>query len=603
MELTARFLRVDVSRRLQGGCSRKEFAKFVESAAAGCYERHMEFRILGSLQVLDGGRELPVAAGKLRALLAVLLVHANRPVSEDVLIEALWGEKASAKAADNLHVLVSRLRRALGGERIVREGGGYAVRVGEDELDLGRFEQLRREAKPHEALELWRGPPLAEFTYQPWAEGEIRRLEELRLLALEERIEADLASGRHPELVGELHGLVTENPLREELRRQLILALYRSGRQAEALEAYRAARRTLDEELGLEPSPALRELERAVLQQDSSLDAPRRPVSAAADMRRRRGALVAAAAAALAFGGAAVAVVLLDRGEGDRRASAAPLPRATTTAKPKPVRAARERPRTSTTRVVVIRERPKEKQKAIPRRRTTQPAPQSVPRAPLPRPTARAQKTPTPPPPAEPKPTVVPTRLADNFDDGVRNGSFWHQIVTGTGITLTERNGRLEVEFAPDGAAGGEYNVLGAHYGTQCRFLGNFDARVDYELLEWPATNGVLVQLNAWFTRRGAVAVGRQSQAWDEEYVTWADPRSNSRPTLDNRGSLRIRRVGSIISTHYKSGRQWLSLGSARTDEAPMIGVQAMTRDEWFADRPVRVAFDNFSMTATQSVC
>ena len=554
--------------------------------------------------MLDGDREIPVSGGKLRALLAILLVHANRAVSEDALIEALWGDAATRRSADNLHVLVSRLRKTLGSDRVVRDGGGYLIRVEDDELDLTRFEALRAESKPHEALALWHGPPLADFTYEQWSVGEIRRLDELRLLAVEERIEADLGGGRHAELVGELQALVAEHPLREEFRRQLILALYRSGRQAEALEAYRAAHRMLNEELGLEPSPALRELEQAVLRQDPELEAPRRlvPAFAGATAPRRR-ALTAAAAAALAFAGAATAFALVDRNDESHAAAAAQrrAPRPPSTGGPAPnVRSV------TTTRLVVLRERTTRTRPSRPPRTTTSEPPPPAPQPPPPsqqRSRRRPKNIPPPPTHPQPQPESAAERFTDNFDDGVRNGAFWHQIVTGTGITLTERNGRLEVEFASDGLAGGEFHVLGAHYGTQCRFVGDFDAHVDYELLDWPMPNGVAVQLNAWFTRRGAVSVGRQSQTWDEEYVTWADARGNSRPTLDTRGSLRIRRVDGTISTHYKSGRQWLSLGAARTTEAPMLAIQAMTTDETFGHKPVRVAFDNFALVADQPVC
>ena len=565
----------------------------------------MEFRILGNLHVLDGDREIAVSGGKLRALLANLLVHANRAVSEDALIEVLWGDGATSRSADNLHVLVSRLRKTIASDRVVRVGGGYLIRVNGGELDLTRFEALRAEGKPHAALELWHGPPLADFTYEQWSVGEIRRLEELRLVTVEERIEADLEAGRHAELVGELQGLVAEYPLREEFRRQLILALYRSGRQAEALEAYRDAHRMLDEELGLEPSPALRELEQAVLRQDPELEAPRRfmPALGAAAAPRRR-LLSAVAAAALAFAGAATAFALVDRNDASRGTAAAaqlPVSRPSSTGEVEP------NVRPVTTRLIVVQERTKHTGPSRPPRTPTSEPPPPAPQPPAPPPQQPYRPRPKniPPPPAQPRPEPksAPERFTDNFDDGMRNGAFWHQILTGTGISLNERNGRLEVEFTADGLAGGDFHVLGAHYGTQCRYLGDFDARIDYELLDWPIPNGVVVQLNAWFTRRGSVSIGRQSQTWDEEYVTWADPRGNSRPTLDSRGSLRIRRVDGTISTHYKSGTQWLSLGSARTTEAPMLAIQAMTTDETFGHKPVRVAFDNFVLVADQPVC
>jgi DNA-binding SARP family transcriptional activator/tetratricopeptide (TPR) repeat protein len=242
----------------------------------------MEFRILGPLEVLDEERALDVAGPKQRALLAVLLMNANQVVSKDSLIDSLWGAEPPATASKAIQVYVSQLRRVLGKKRLETTAPGYLLRVHDEELDLHRFKALREQAKDtdaktaaallHEALALWHGPPLGEFAYDGFAGLEIARLEELRLACLEERIEADLALGRSSELVGELEGLVAEHPLRELLRGQLMLALYRSGRQAEALEAYQDARRVLVGELGIQPGKSLRELEKAILQQDPSVD-------------------------------------------------------------------------------------------------------------------------------------------------------------------------------------------------------------------------------------------------------------------------------------------------------------------------------------------
>jgi predicted ATPase/DNA-binding SARP family transcriptional activator len=250
----------------------------------------MDFRILGPLEVDEPGRAIPLVAGRQRSLLAMLLVHANEPVSTDALIEELWGEHAPSSPRKALQIQVSRLRKALGDRstRVVTRPNGYLLHVEPGELDLDRCERLagqgrealttddpRRAAERlREALALWRGPPLADFAYEAFAQSEIGRLEELRLALLEDRIEADLGCGRHAELVGELEALVAEHPLRERLRRQLVLALYRGGRQADALEAYRNARVVLDEELGLEPTPELRELEQAILIHDPGLRAP-----------------------------------------------------------------------------------------------------------------------------------------------------------------------------------------------------------------------------------------------------------------------------------------------------------------------------------------
>jgi DNA-binding SARP family transcriptional activator/tetratricopeptide (TPR) repeat protein len=242
----------------------------------------MEFRLLGPLEVLERDRSLVLGGRKQRALLALLLLHANNAVSRERLIDELWGDAAPATVDKSIHVYVSRLRRQLGDGRLVTRAPGYMLRLDPSESDLGRFERLVAEAggahpaaaaqKLREALSLWRGPPLADLAYEPCLQGEILRLTEVRLSALEQRIEADLATGRHAALVGELEALVAEQPLRERLRCQLMLALYRCGRQAEALEVYRETRQALVEQLGIEPSRALRELERAILEQDRSLD-------------------------------------------------------------------------------------------------------------------------------------------------------------------------------------------------------------------------------------------------------------------------------------------------------------------------------------------
>ena len=247
----------------------------------------MEFRILGPLEVWDGGGEVSLGGPKPRALLAGLLLHPNEVVPTDRLIDELWGEDSPEDAAAALRVNVSRLRKALPQDVLTTRSPGYIVRVEPDELDLHRFERLAGEGRNllargltadaserlREALSLWRGPALADFAYESFAQAAIARLEEIRLTAVELRIEADLALGRHDELVGELESLVAEHPLRERLRRYLMTALYRSGRQAEALDAYQEARRALVDELGIDPSPALQELERAILRQDPSLDA------------------------------------------------------------------------------------------------------------------------------------------------------------------------------------------------------------------------------------------------------------------------------------------------------------------------------------------
>jgi DNA-binding SARP family transcriptional activator len=245
----------------------------------------VEFRILGPLEVVEGDRQVALKGSRLRALLVLLLTSANEVVSSDRLIDELWGEEPPRAAANALQYHVSQLRKALAEEdRIVTRGPGYLIRVDQNELDLLRFEQLgadARDAEPEdaarllrEALALWRGAPLADLANESAARAEIGRLEELRVAALERRIDADLALGRRAELVGELEALAREHPYRETLRAQLMLALYGSGRQADALEVYRETRRLLRDELGLEPGHAIQRLEQAILRQDPALDSP-----------------------------------------------------------------------------------------------------------------------------------------------------------------------------------------------------------------------------------------------------------------------------------------------------------------------------------------
>ncbi len=254
-------------------------------------DRQIEFRVLGPLEVLARGEPVPLPAAKPRALLALLLLRANEIVSADTLIERLWGGRAPATAANTLQVYVSQLRKALaaaGDDLLVTRAPGYLLRVTPDALDLARFERLATEGRValeedrfaeasallRAALELWRGEPLSDLTLEEVAPPEIAWLDELRLIALENRVDADLALRRHAELVHELEALVARHPLRERPRAQLMLALYRSGRQAEALEEYRRARQTLDDELGLEPGAELQRLERAILTHDPALAAP-----------------------------------------------------------------------------------------------------------------------------------------------------------------------------------------------------------------------------------------------------------------------------------------------------------------------------------------
>jgi DNA-binding SARP family transcriptional activator len=243
-----------------------------------------DFRILGPLEVFDATGPLLLGGQKQRAVLTLLLLEPGRVVSTDRLVDALWGERPPRTAGTSLQNFISQLRRLLGPEILETKPPGYRLRVRPGEIDLDRFrtllEQSRAKGPPErarklrEALALWRGPPLADFAFEEFAQPHITHLEELRLATLEERAQADLDEGHHTELVGELEALVEHHPMRERLRGHYMVALYRSGRQAEALRTYQEGRRFLVDQLGIEPSRDLQQLHGAILRQDITLQAP-----------------------------------------------------------------------------------------------------------------------------------------------------------------------------------------------------------------------------------------------------------------------------------------------------------------------------------------
>jgi YVTN family beta-propeller protein len=323
----------------------------------------MDFRILGHLEVSNEGDPVRLGGSKQRALLAMLLVHANEPVSVDTLADELWSDDPPDRAAKNIQVQISRLRKVLEGEHHQPDGpnGGansivltrphsYLIRVESEQLDLHRFQRLLAEgtealaadaplgaeAKLLEALELWRGPPLADFSFESFAQAAIAHMDELHLAAIELLFTAQLELGHHADVIGPLGTLVADHPYRERLLEQLMLSLYRSGRQADALAAYQAARHALVDELGIEPGADLRQLEAKILTQDPALDLPKalpatprappaEPPPAASPRRlpgtgsRRMLALVAVAVLA---GLSTVAVLLLTGGGGQTAAAA-----------------------------------------------------------------------------------------------------------------------------------------------------------------------------------------------------------------------------------------------------------------------------------------
>ena len=279
---------------------------------------------MDQVEAIEQGRSLPLGAHKQRALLTLLLVHKGEVVSAERLIDELWGGEPPQAAAKSLQVYVSQLRKVLGSGVLETRGRGYVLEVADEQLDSQRFERLLDRGRElvaagdpqtatatlNDALGLWRGPPLDDVRYEDFAQPEIARLEELHQAVLEERADAELALGRHAELLPDLEALVRQYPLRERLRAQLMQALYQSGRQTEALAVYEDGRRVLGEEFGLEPSRELQDLQRAILTQDPQLDAPPRKDRAAARTARRRKLIASVGACLLAAVGVAVAIGL-----------------------------------------------------------------------------------------------------------------------------------------------------------------------------------------------------------------------------------------------------------------------------------------------------
>ena len=268
----------------------------------------MDLLLLGPIEVRLDDRSISIGARKQRAVLAMLALELGRTVSADRLVEGLWGERAPPSAPKLVQLYVSHLRKLLDGNgaRIVTRGRGYELRLVDGEVDAVRFERLIEQARPREALALWRSEPLADVADEPFAAAEIRRLEELRARAAELAIEGDLAAGRHGDVIAELDALIDQYPLRERLHAQRVLALYRAGRQAEALEAYRRARALLVEQIGVEPGPELQQLHAAVLAQDPTLALGGRaapPSEPGVDRARRRYRVLLATGALLLFGG------------------------------------------------------------------------------------------------------------------------------------------------------------------------------------------------------------------------------------------------------------------------------------------------------------
>lgn len=591
----------------------------------------MEIRILGSLEVWDGPRQIEIGGPKRRALLGLLVLHANEVVGKERLIDELWGEDAPRTAAASLHNHISRLRKSLGPDRLRTRAWGYALRVEPNEVDLQRFERLVADAEPlpakersarlAEALGLWRGPALADLTYEPALSQEAARLEELRLTALETRLDADLEIGRSTGLVPELEALIAKHPLRERLRGQLILALYRDGRQAEALEVYRETRRLLADELGLEPSPALRELERAILLQDPNLvPAPREETSNLEPVRSRwrwpRSPFVAVAALLLLAGGGLATALTLGHSGASYDAQAARVPPIDTFSPQTVSSSSTGETSNRSTSQGQPATKPKANSSLIARHigeglttlQAHRPATHSA-RGPQDRhDTVRPSTRGTKPKPAKTH-TSVPTTfwLADNFNDPVVDYGLWNVNGHGTGVQAAERNGRLEFSVLPDVTTDGVYGA-DQHYGTNCRLTGNFDAEVDYTLLSWPASDGASVTFGAWFPPLPGVLwsisrLGQPAGGGSEAYVSSIGSSTGWVQTGDSSGELRINRVRGVLTTYYRFQRSWVKLASGYEPGPAGLVLLFGTNGDQFGHQAASAAFDNFHATATSVDC
>jgi DNA-binding SARP family transcriptional activator len=573
----------------------------------------VEFRILGSLQVLDGDTPVEVTGAKQRAVLALLIVRANEVVGSERLIDELWGEQAPRNAAAALYSHVSRLRKALGPEVLARREWGYVLRTPPESIDLHRFEVLLSEAeqlpakerarKLTEALALWRGPPLAGLESEVGLQREIARLEELRVETIERRIDADLEIGRNSELVGELEMLIAEQPLREHLRWQLILSLYRAGRQAEGLEVYRETRRVLAEELGLDPSPELRELEKAILRQDPSLATtatparePRAPQEQATS-RPGYGWLLSSllGLAVLASGvTAAIALVRSDK-PGRTTAGSGTLVIITKAApasitKPATVRTTHHSrtkahlparpPTTSTTPVTTATPRPTSPPTTNSHATTTARPPKTTTKQPTPPP---ATTMPRPPTTTTTTPKTPPklVTISDTFGSDFLDPLIWGGTVLSDGnVSIVETGGQLQITVGAQAQpllehySWGDSRRIDVHVGTACSFPGDFDMRVDYTLPEWPVGDGVIAFLGS---ADAGGAVGRQSVPSGDEYQGWIWPNGNlgNAPLPDSSGTLRIARVNGVETAYFRHLGSWSTLARGYFERPGGTGARA----------------------------
>ncbi len=581
----------------------------------------MDFVILGSIEAVQDGEAVALGGPRQRALLGRLLLDANRVVAADRLVEDLWDDPPrDAHAA--LQNQVSRLRKAIG-DRVVTKAPGYFVHVEPGELDLDRFRELvahsgatadlaERSRLLRQADSVFSGTPLADVE-APFAAAESVALDELRLAAVEARIDSDLERGRHAELVPELGSLIARQPLRERLRAQHIVALYRNGRQAEALEAYRETKRILDEELGLEPSAVLRELEGAILRQEPELGfraepAAEAPIVVAPPPRRRRAVAVLVVVALAAGTAAAVAVLHRDRTTLSSPGSAPAAAKRPAAAAAKPTHTAARRRASSTKPHAAAKPRATPTHASVTHAAVVhRSTPVSHVTPPASKPAARPRTTPATTTTPKPAPAPITRTIADAFDDNQLDGTIWYQIGAGTGWSLAQTGGHLEYTFSPSATPGGPYNNFGGHLGTRCKFPGDFDARVDFSLKEWPPGNGIMAILWGFFAPTN---VGWQSWRWSS--AQWGDAYgsftgdSSSVPLDDSTGTLRLVRRDGVVTASFLHQGNWQELTYGRITGTATIAVgagQVNGDGRGFAGREVIVDFDNFTVTGRSPDC
>jgi DNA-binding SARP family transcriptional activator len=499
---------------------------------------------------------------------------------------------------------VSRLRKALGADTIASRKWGYVLRASPSEIDLRRFEGLLAEAEPlaaqeraaklAEALTLWRGPALADLVSEPALQRDIARLGELRLRTVERRIDAELEAG-NADVVGELEELVAKQPLREHLRWLLILALYRNGRQAEALEVYRETRRVLTEELGLEPSPALKELERAILRQDPSLNANAPPIHTEPfadepdEPGRRRyppAALLALLALGLAGAATALALVRPEKGTGSVTATEAIFQTLTTTTADTTADQPKTTPKNHpTTRQAHTTPSTKSRPSIQPTTGASSTQPLStVTQKPL-----KKKKQVAPPP--------MRATFTDDFLGSSLNGSEWFTDQQSTGTSQGVQGGGLLLTASNAASSGFHDGIL-----THCRAQGDFDARVNFKLLNWPAGNNVSFAVNAPNLGNAFVedAVG------GDRYGLFVQPSAFvTIPASVVSGDLRVSRRGNITSAYVRpaSATRWQQIaGFHGSTSDTWVGVAIWNISD-FGGQPVSVQINSFELHAVGLSC